>query len=306
MRTLIETSDYLAFTHSIEKPLHRKTINPGDVKYVLLDVHGSHNMPFPIAVEKHLPQDNELMQHLNSLEADAGVPALTNQIVQQVPGGMGIHVNVARSILDGNRILSHAVRGVLHPDAPAEVKNILADIHRQFIDSIDRFIASLHPKTKLVCLHSMWPNTPVNQQTLAHDPESIRAYIYSYESCLNSGVSRNVCFISPPEANKAATDVEMTNAFGSALNQTGIHWEKDKPFRAEAKDQTTRYALNHPHHTFIVDIPKHLLCEGERTDKTFSCFSKPDSSKVNKIALSMAEALSRTLHGSKERKVFSL
>ena len=73
-----------------------------DVRYVILEQHGG--VEIPAAIRAAIRPENEaaLRDHVNQMR-DTGAPELASAVLNHVPGGVVIHVTLARGLVDTKR-----------------------------------------------------------------------------------------------------------------------------------------------------------------------------------------------------------
>lgn len=292
----LEEGGLITISHSIPKQKHSKTMDFRDIKYLLIDPHGSSQIPLEDKADLYLPSDSQLIHALIQGEKDAGVPELCADILQRVPDGMTINVNFSRAILDANRTPEYALGKIVTPESPEMVSRMLHDIHRKALTAIDNVIGRLPPHVKILCLHSMKTNY-VEDPEIAADIQIIRSYLEAWEQSIGMAPHTPVCLLLGPEGEEALADMKMKDAVEDVFRKEHIATKVDDPYKTvRNKDKTTDYMLARPGSILALDFPKDLLCRGSAGDHTFSYISsEADPVKVSKMGEILAKALRRVL-----------
>lgn len=154
----------------------------GVVKYLLIEPHGSANLePFPQIVRKHLVHDEKVLHDYLQMEKDKGASELSREILRNLPGGIAVNVEVARGVLDLNRIPQRTINYIVDSHAPEEVFKTLLDIYHSILKAIADIIAALPPEARIICLHTMKANTRERAselfRKLTFDTAKIREYL---------------------------------------------------------------------------------------------------------------------------------
>jgi len=284
-RTVAEKDGFITVKHSLEISAPR---------YVLIVPHDSSRLAFPDEVKRFFPQNSDLLHQVLEIKRDKGVRELASYIIQTVPGGIAVMVEVARGILDLNRRAEKSLGTVISKEIPGNLKDALYKIHDSIIHSIDQIIAIVPLDSRILCLHSMQTN-PLDDAKAEFDDESMRSYVATREATIGVGPEMKVDIITGPKGEENFADLEMKNVLAGFFDQSGIPWVENYPYATERDiHKTTDYMIARPRKVLAIDFPKQFLCKGEAKDKTLSMVkTSADPQKIQKIGNIFAEVLKR-------------
>ncbi len=281
--------------HSIVGIRQGGRVDPDKVKYLIINPHGpSSDFAFPRKVEAHLPQDRALFENYLQSENDSGVYALTRAFLDANPGGVALTVEPSRGVVDANRVKTDAaIRKVLAPEAPSEVRNILAKIHADVLNVIDVVMGALPPHTKNLGLHSMEPFSTPNQPLLAHD--NLREFLAAYGTRpLTDATHRPVDIIAGTRDQSPVVDMQMSTIVAELLRAQGVMVGYNIPYDTGPDYPDYGYMTDFPGRVFEADFRKTDLCQGSGEDRSFdTTHPVVDKEKVANIAEVLKEAMSR-------------
>ncbi len=277
----------------------RGKIDPAKVRYFLINRHSPKRplgFEFPNRIAKHFPQDEELFSRYLRSEQDAGVHQLTSQILDSVPGGLTINVQVNRGIVDTNRIhVSNAIRNILADGTPLSIKLELAFIHRKIMELIRFFVDRLPPETPIIDLHSMEPFSTPDQPPLS--PETIPAYLKAYKTrVLDDTTRRRTDIMTGTKGQPPVADISTSNIIAQELEKAGINPAVNHPYDLGPIHGDYTTMLQRPGHVSAVDHLKTDLCKGSGEDCSFDT-THPivDIGKIISMADIYKEILARAL-----------
>ncbi|MFA5829784.1 MAG: hypothetical protein WC843_04810 [Candidatus Gracilibacteria bacterium] len=282
-KTRAETKGWISVQHSLSSASPR---------YFLLVPHDSSRLAFPDEVKKFFPKEVDLLKQVLEIKRDKGPKALTDYIINHVPGGIAVSIEVARGILDLNRRPEFALGTVINPDISEDAKKILLDIHESIIESIEQLLAVLPETAKMLCLHSMHTNLLPDVKA-GFSKKELQAYILSRENGVGVGPETKVDIITGPKDEEDLADLKMRDIFGTLFEKNCIPWAENEPYAAERNiHKTTDYMIARPGRVLVMDFPKRFLCKGSVSDKTLSMVNtEPDPAKIKKIGEIFVEAL---------------
>jgi hypothetical protein len=291
--------NHIAIAHSLPG---RKNIPPDKVRYILVNRHSPKDplgFEFPNRIAKHFPKNGATFSDYLRSEQDAGIHQLIEQILDSVPGGLAINVQVNRGIVDANRVHHNkAIRNILAPDTPITIKYELALIHRKIMEVIAHFVNLVPAQTPIFDLHSMEPFSTPNQPPLSHD--GIADYLNAYKlRPINDQTRRFTDIIVGIEGQSPVADMRTSNIIAKEHKAAGINTAFNKPYDTGPDYPDYLMMQKHQNRVSAIDHLKTDFCGGSGEDRTFdTTHPVVMPSKVELIAEIYQEVLAQVLHAT--------
>lgn len=269
-----------------------------NVKHVIIDPHGSWEVPPVTGLENHLGQyDSDSVQRHLAVERDLGIPELRDQLVDRVPDTLAINFKVNRALADPNREPAFALQSIMNPADPA-VKAALQDWHARGLTAVDQILAKVAPGARVSLLHSTeFFDYPALTDEDLKSPEAFKAYMdrvvaareKEYQNCIMTGDADG----------STRADGQFTDLLTARLTADGIPFALNNPYVTKlGRHVTSRYMEARPGRVNAMDWRKDMLATGSGAENTFALdTSVPDAAKVDRVAELFAETLKEAMGG---------
>ncbi len=294
-------AELIEIQHSIPKSSDSKTIDLGDVKHLIINPHGSIEVPPVRGLEQFLSRhDSESIRRYLAVERDLAASELSAALAEQVPNTLSIGFRVNRGIIDPNRTVRHALRNIIS-NAPKDVRAELLARHKRALAAVDEIFGKLNPGVKVSLVHTTEPFDEADQKVHELDlsnPSKLKRFL---EVRTNVGKGHGpvipVCFITGKGDGPTRDDSAVREALQARLKAKGIILSEDNPYHTDVKrHKTSHYMRARPGYVNAVDWPRDMLGTGEIEDGTFSLTeSVADSKKVENVAAMFAEAIKESM-----------
>ncbi len=286
--------------HSVAGVQKGGAIDPSRIAYAIINPHGpGGNFVFPDAVARYLPQDAALFQRYINSENDTGVHALVQTFLDKNPGGVALTVEPSRGVVDLNRTNAHkAIRGVLHPDAPEAVRDILRNMHGKTLHTFDYLVNALSPHAAIWHLHSMEPFSTPKQPKITHD--NLVPFLDAFKTReLSDATRRKTDIIIGTNEKDPVADMVMSQTFYDLLLEHGFPVDFNGAYDTDADYPDYDHMVRFPDRVFAVDLLKTDLAVGSGEDRSFDTTNAVVSERK---VLAMAELLQEAMRISLRKR----
>lgn len=287
-----ERAGLITITDSLTRGFKAKDLR--DIKYVLIDPHGSLEVPPIPGLEHHLGRyDSDSIHRYLATERDLGIPELRARLLDLLPNTVAIHFNINRGLADPNRQPPFALSSIGKQADPSVQKALLAR-HIRSGKAVDEILAQLPNDVRISLLHSTELYEAPDLRTLdLSTPANFRAYLDAV--CGVGQVEYRNCFITGDADGSTHGDRQFRLTLERHLQAEGIPSVLDSPYVTKlGRHMTSSYMLRHPGRVNAVDWRKDELAEGSGADGTFVLDrSMSDPKKVDRIANLFADALKK-------------
>ncbi len=262
------------------------------VEYVLIDPHGSMEVPPIDGLNEHLAQYGaETIHRYLAVKCDLGTAQLREALLRRLPNAVTIHFKMNRGLADPNRHSSFALPSLIERASPSVQQALLAR-HARGLEAVQEILSRIPEQATITLLHS----TPVFRYKSAtqddvKDAESLKAYLDKI--CGIRGPEIHTCLITGDADGSTRGDMQLYEALQKRVDPAEFSFVENDPYVTQTgKHLTSDYMKLHPDRVSVVDWRKDLLAEGSASEGTFQLDStRIDSTKVERIADLFAESL---------------
>ncbi len=261
-----EKNGLIEVTHSFGS----RGVDLSQVQHLIIDPHGSWDVPPVRGVEDHLAQygSNTVRRHL-AVERDLGIPELKDGLLARLPNALAINFRVNRALADPNRRPEVAFSELMKAADPA-VQAALMDWHKRGLVAVDEILALVNPNARISLLHSTEIfDYPAPSAEDVKDAASFEAYV-DRVCALRCAEFQN-CIITGAGDEPSRGDGHFNQVLQRNLTSVGIPFALDNPYATHfGRHLTSDYMRARLDRVNAMDWRKDLLAEGSATDGTFA------------------------------------